>query len=249
MRPAIEPRLSRTLIIDHHLAGDIPAAHRYIDTSAAASGEIAAQFIDAMGAAMGRDLIDPTVADSLFIGIGADTGWFRFSNTRPYTHELAARLIRKGVDHAGLYGKLEQSDRLEKLALMQRAIASMQLLADGRVAVMTLAARDFVECKALIEETERFVDFPQHAQRVQAVAMVVEPPDNFQSPGRSPIRISLRSKPGADAVNVSALAQQFGGGGHARAAGAKINSSLADAVRQISDSLVKAVGQAALQSR
>src|SRR5690606_21036827 len=101
---------------------------------------------------------------------------FRFSNTRPMTHELAARLLRCGVDHAHLYQQLEQTERPAKLALMIRALDSLQLLADGRAAVMVLRAEDFAQTGANLEETERFVDIPQTVSTVQIVVLITEPP-------------------------------------------------------------------------
>lgn len=225
MRSVLEPWLDRTLIVDHHLSGDVDARWRLIDGNAAACCEIVAQIIDAMGVPY-----DPTIADALFIGIASDTGWFRFSNTRPATHELAARLKREGVDHAALYAQLEQNERPEKLLLMIRALNSMELLCDRKVAVMSLRAHDFADTGAWPEETERFIDIPQAIETVQMVVLITEPPAHNGDP-RPAIRMSFRSKPGPEAINVAQVASQFGGGGHARAAGAKVDDSF-DAVHQ-----------------
>ena len=228
LRPQLERWTDRMLIIDHHLNGDVPAAHRYIDEQAAACCEIVAELIDAMGRP-----IDPTIAEALFIGLAADTGWFRFSNTRPQTHELAARLLRAGVNHAELYRRLEQTERPQKLALMIRALNSLELLDNGRVALMTLRADDFAQTRTQLAETERFVDIPQIVADVQTVVLVTEPP---REPGRkdeAAIRLSFRSKPGPQAINVAELAKQFGGGGHARAAGAKVKAPFEQVVEQV----------------
>jgi len=229
MQPVLKPWLDRMLIVDHHLSGDMEAAWRYIDGEAAACCEIVAQLIDAMGVPY-----DDTIAEALFVGISSDTGWFRFSNTRPQTHELAARLKRAGVDHAALYAQLEQSERPEKLQLLIRALNSMELLCDGKVAVMTLRARDFTETGAWPEETERFIDVPQAIQTVQMVVLVTEPvaPCNGEQPA---VRVSFRSKPGPDAVNVAQVAAQFGGGGHARASGAKVHGPFDQVLQRVRD--------------
>ena len=147
-----------------------------------------------------------TIAEALFVGIGSDTGWFRFSNTRPQTHRLAARLLELGVDHADLYARLHQTERQEKLALLTRALGSLTLLADGRAAVMHLTQKDFEETGALPEETERLIDVPQQVTKIQVVALVTE--SSVDTPdGPAPLaRISFRSKPGPNAVNVADLA-------------------------------------------
>lgn len=249
MRRLIEAHLARALIVDHHLSGDVEAQYRYIDGTAAACSEIVAEIIDDLSARTSRDLFDPVVCDALFVGVASDTGWFRFSNTRPQTHELAARLLRKGVNHADLYARLEQTERHEKLFLLSRALQSIELLADGRVAVMVLRASDFAQTGALLEETERLIDFPQAVASVQLVILVTEPPvsggegRNRRAEDKIPgaIRLSFRSKPGPDAVNVADLAQRFGGGGHARAAGAKVAAPLEQVLAQVKAAAVEAV--------
>ncbi len=209
MRAYLSLRHERVIVIDHHEHGDEVGAMMYVDSTAAAACEIIADLIDDM-----KVEYDELIRDALFIGIASDTGWFRFSNTTPRTHQLAARLLGEGVDHAELFGRTEQGERPEKLKLMIRALDSLQLV-NTSAAVMTLRAEDFKETGAKAEETERFVDIPQIVGKVQVVAMITEQADG-------PTRLSFRSKPGANAVNVSDLARRFGGGGHARAAGARL---------------------------
>lgn len=242
MRAALEPNVERMLIVDHHISGDIPAKHKFIDSKAAACASVIADLLDALAnfdPSRSRRLsdqnpffADPAVTESLFAGIASDTGWFRFSNTTAETHLLAARLIRAGVDQSELYAKLEQAERPEKLALQIRAMQSLKLLAGGRVAMMILRADDFVQTNSLPEETERFVDIPQAVETVKMVVLITEPPQNGAAK-KPVIRVSFRSKPGAGAVNVAEFAQQFGGGGHARASGAKIDATLEEVIRRI----------------
>ncbi|MEM1099090.1 MAG: DHH family phosphoesterase [Planctomycetota bacterium] len=251
LRAVVEPRLHRTLIIDHHLSGDVPAPQRLIDGTAAAACEIIAELIELMieprtppgrreTDTAGYKPLPPVTRDALFVGIASDTGWFRFSNTSPGTHELAARLLRMGTDAAALYQRLEQAERPEKLNLLCRAVSNLQLLTDHHAAVMVLRASDFEETGARPEETERLVDIPQIVDEVQVVVLVTERqtvnPDGSTSPQTA---MSFRSKPaptdaGTDnAINVAKLAAQFGGGGHARAAGAKVDRPIDDVVPEV----------------
>lgn len=242
-QPQMEGHLEHTLIIDHHIRGDVDAKWKYIDHGAAASCEIMAILLEETGQILSVDpFADPVVRDALFVGIAADTGWFRFSNTTPRTHEWAARLIREGVDHSALYGKIQQSERPEKLALMIRALDSLKMHADKRAAVMVLRAEDFAETGALAEETERFVDVPQMVSTVQIVVMITEPPENGGD-GTGRVGLSFRSKPGPDAVNVSDLAAQFGGGGHARAAGAKLDAPIDEVISRVEQAIAAAFEQ------
>jgi phosphoesterase RecJ-like protein len=251
LRAVLNTALERTLIVDHHLSGDVAAKYRYIDGRAAAVCEIVADLIERVTAGAA---LSPAVCQALFVGVAADTGWFRFSNTRAQSHELAARLLRRGVDQAELYRKLEQNERPAKLALLARAVQSLSLMADNRAAVMVLRAGDFAQTGALIEETEQLVDLPRAVGSVQVVALIVEPPGtdhvgavtpaHHDRPGhsreadRKAIRVSFRSKPGPHAIDVSALAQRFGGGGHARAAGAKVAEPLEQVVEQVTAAML-----------
>ncbi len=253
MRQAIGRVLDRTLLIDHHLAGDVPATWRYIDHEAAACCEIVAKLIKQIqcDTKTAVDLFTPTVCQALFAGVASDTGWFRFSNTRAQTHDLAAELIRRGVNQAQLYYQLEQQARPEKLALQIRALESLKLHAAGRVALMVLSADDFIQTGAILEETERFVDMPQSVRSVEVVVLITQPPPHHtQAPSATSsgapadgqtIRLSFRSKPGPNAVDVARLAGQFGGGGHARAAGAKVKAPLEQVVEQVAAAAVTAV--------
>lgn len=250
MRPFIEPRLDRTVIIDHHLSGDVAAAHRFINGEAAACCEIIAEVIELMINPQhppGRRETDTAafkplpavIRDALFVGIASDTGWFRFSNTRPGTHELAARLIRMGTDNAGLYQRLEQGERPEKLKLLCRAVSNLKLLTEHHAAIMVLRAEDFEQTGARPEETERLVDIPQVVEQVQVVVLVTEHMVTEAGEARSTTRMSFRSKPaptdaGSDrAINVAQLASHFGGGGHARAAGAKVDRPVDEVVPEV----------------
>jgi bifunctional oligoribonuclease and PAP phosphatase NrnA len=259
MKPVLAPLIDRMLIVDHHLTGEVPAKWRYVDATAGACCQIVDQWLAHWPT---RDLYTPAVCEALFVGLASDTGWFRFSNTTAAAHEMAARLLHRGVDQADLYQKLEQNERPEKLALLSRALASLQLLAGGKAALMVLRAEDFRATGAHLEETEQFVDLPRLIGSVQVVALVTQPPAKSGArktilsgggaggsdisspavatvggPGGAGVRLSFRSKPGPAAVDVSKLAQQFGGGGHARAAGAKVDGTLDAVLNQLTSAL------------
>ncbi len=240
-KPTLESNLSRTIIIDHHLSGDIPAALKYVDSEAAACAEVVAELIDLLGEGGGITW-NETIAQALFVGIGSDTGWFRFSNTRPQTHRLAARLLELGVDQADLYARLHQTERPEKLALLTRALQSLKLIAGGRAAIMRLTRQDFDETGALEEETERLIDVPQQVGSIRVVALLTEHVAKDSDGETRLTKISFRSKPGPGAINVAELAGRFGGGGHARAAGAKLQAPLDQAAEQVIQAIEAAFG-------
>ncbi len=114
---------------------------------------------------------------------------------------------------------------------------SLTYHADGRIAVLSLRQRDFAETGARPEESERLIDIPQMVGKIQVIVLATEA--DIQEDGRVvPLtRLSFRSKHAADdsAVNVADLAGRFGGGGHARAAGAKVDQPLGRVLERLAD--------------
>jgi phosphoesterase RecJ-like protein len=216
------------LVMDHHLTQEEWAAHKWVDTTAAAAGEIVAEMLDRW-----HVTLDAAMATALYLAITSDTGWFQFSNTRPFTLRLAARLIEAGVDTDRMYQLLYQNERAERVALQARAMQSLELLADNRLAVMVIRQSDFVETGSKVPDSENLINIPLQIASVQVSMLLVEPNDH------GPVRVSLRSK---GAVDVARLAEKFGGGGHARAAGLKVEGQLGDARESVVSALLAQLG-------
>jgi len=213
------------LVIDHHLTQEDWADVKLVDTSAAAAGEIVAEVINRWGIPF-----DLALANVLYVAIVSDTGWFQFSNTRPQTLRLGAKLMELGVDTDRIYQMLYQNERAERVALQTRAQDSLELLADGRLAVMTIRKEDFTQTRANVPDTENLINIPLQIATVEVAILITEPLDS------GPVRISLRSK---GQIDVARFAEQFGGGGHARASGLKITSSLTLARDQVVAAMVE----------
>ncbi|QDU33870.1 NanoRNase/pAp phosphatase [Poriferisphaera corsica] len=240
----LQSKSDNIMIVDHHLSGDIAAKFKYIDSKAGAVCEIVWQLVNhLLDEPLGQDFLSQTIREAIFVGIVSDTGWFRFSNTRPITHTLAAQLIEEGVNHSELFHILEQQERPEKLKLLVRAIASLELLADERIAVMTLTLSDFEETGAYEEETERLVDIPQKVGTVQLVVLISEKLIEKNGISQTICRMSFRSKSGPNAIDVAHIASHFGGGGHARAAGAKVSGTAHQNILNVRETLIQALEQ------
>jgi phosphoesterase RecJ-like protein len=196
------------LVLDHHLTQESWADVKLVETEAAAAGEIAAELL-----ANWNVPVDLPIATALFLAIASDTGWFQFSNTRPATLRLAADLMEAGVDTDKMYQHLYQNERAERLALQTRAQDSLELVHEGALAVMSVRRSDFEQTGAAMSDTENLINVPLQIRSVEVSILMTEPPDG------SAIRVSLRSK---GRVDVARFAEQFGGGGHARAAGLKL---------------------------
>src|SRR5688572_10194101 len=231
--PGFEQRLANwpkpKLVIDHHLTQQDWADVKLVRTEAAAAGEIVAELLQKWGVPL-----DQPMATALFLAITSDTGWFQFSNTRPDTLHLAAELMKAGVDTDRMYQLLYQNERAERVALQARALQSLELVADGKLAVMTIRKADFAQTKAAVPDTENLINLPLQIATVEVSVLITEPLDD------GPVRVSLRSK---GKVDVAKFAEQFGGGGHARAAGLKLVASMDGAHQRIVGALSESLGQ------
>jgi phosphoesterase RecJ-like protein len=233
--PGLKDRLATfagpKLVVDHHLTQEDWATAKLVDTKAAAAGEIVAGLLAAWGVAL-----TPAIATALFLAVASDTGWFQFSSTRPATLRLGADLMEAGVDTDALQQRIYQNERPERLALQLRVQQSMRLLCDGRIAVMQCSADDYKATGAIQGDTEGLINVPLQISTVAVSLLLNDPGDG------GPIRGSLRSKGGLDCA---AFAQQYGGGGHARAAGLRVPGPAEDAYRTVVAALAAAVGCAA----
>jgi phosphoesterase RecJ-like protein len=200
------------LVLDHHLTQEDWADVKLVQTDAAAAGEIAAELLHRWNVALTKP-----IATALFLAIASDTGWFQFSNTRPATLRLAADLMEAGVDTDSMYQHLYQNERAERVALQTLAQDSLELLHQGRLAVMKVKKEDFQQTGSAVSDTENLINIPLQIRSVQVSILIIEPPEGW------PIRVSLRSK---GQVDVARFAEKFGGGGHARASGLKIAGTI-----------------------
>jgi phosphoesterase RecJ-like protein len=207
------------LVLDHHLTQENWATVKLVSTEAAAAAEVAAELLDAWDVPF-----DLPIATALYLGISSDTGWFQFSNTRPYTMRLAARLMEAGVDTDRMYRLLYQNERAERIALQTRAQDSLELLENGKLATMRVRKKDFLDTNAHVPDTENLINIPLQIRTVEVSLLFTEPLDD------GPVRVSLRSK---GAIDVARFAEQFGGGGHARASGLKLNGNFDAACEKV----------------
>ena len=228
VRGYLKSRTQRVIVLDHHLSGsaDLSSA-RLIDPKAAAVAEVAAPVCVALLGVPAADRLPMDVAEALYLGLATDTGWFRYSNTRPATLRLAADLLQAGVNHSRLFEWVEQQDRPSRLALQARALASLEYFERQRIAVMALGRADFDAAHA---DTEDAGGFAADALRVAEIHVCAVLTELAGRPADAPVtKVSIRSKPGENALDVAAVCRSLGGGGHARAAGVKINQPMAQA--------------------
>ena len=218
-----------TGLIDHHRSSGIDGyTLPWLDAAAESTCVMVRRLLGHWGVALDR-----TYAEALYTGIIYDTGAFRYSNTRAGTHTLAAELLGHGIEHWKICERVLMDRRLSGLRLQARVCDEARGLARGRVLVGVCTQAAMAELGAEDQDVEGIVDALQHVQGVELAALVVER-------GEGRCKVSLRSRGGVD---VAALAQRLSvhGGGHAKAAGATLSMSIAEAVGRVEAALEAAL--------
>lgn len=220
------------LVIDHHVTSDGVGEVRLADSTVAATGLIVFELAKYAGWG-----ITERMAQALFVAIATDTGWFQFNNTNSRVYNTCAELIEAGAKPTEIYEKLYHNFSYARFRLMLAMLERLELHFDGQFASQHILRRDFERTGAAYEDTENLINECHRIGTLEAWALFVELKD-----GR--IRCSLRSK---GAVDVSKIAQKFGGGGHKVAAGTYLPGPLEDAKRLILDEMARRFGEVAGQ--
>ncbi|TNE89541.1 MAG: bifunctional oligoribonuclease/PAP phosphatase NrnA [Deltaproteobacteria bacterium] len=219
-------------IIDHHASTTEDGyTHFWVDGGAVSTCEM---LFEAMQAA--ELPLDADLATMLYVGAIFDTGGFRYSNTRPSTHRMAAALLEAGVDHADIALKVLMERRLSALRLLGDVIADATSYCDGQVLVGRVPLAMAKRRKLRPGDLEGVVDALVHVKGVEVGALLIER-------RATRVKASLRS---AGSLDVAALAAELvpSGGGHAKAAGAVVDCTLAELEERLVAKLARCLGAA-----
>ncbi len=195
--------------IDHHETNDKFGVAHCIMPDESATGGVLFKLFKHMGVE-----ITPIMRDALYVAISTDTGSFQYGSTTAETMEQAAELIRLGVDVAEINRLMYHEDLWVKIKLAGEVLNGMQLSHDGRIASFGLTKESMTRLGCRPEDTEGMSNYLRRVKGVWVTVYLEE------SPGDPRVRISLRSK--NKKISVAALAQRYGGGGHAMAAGIRM---------------------------
>lgn len=194
--------------IDHHLSDGGFADINVVDSASAATCEILAGVLLDQGIQL-----DPQTAQALYTGILTDTGQFRFASTSRRCFVLAGELVARGASPSVTGYELYERETPGRLRLLEHFLASLRLECGGRVAVGLLTPESFSETGTGPEDTEGLVDYARSMDGVEVGVLI-------EQQAHGPVKASLRSKEAA--LRVDLIAGQFGGGGHACAAGLNV---------------------------
>ncbi len=194
------------ICIDHHQDPEEFVDHQFIDTDYCATGHIIYDFIKQTKIVE----FDFQIAEPLYAAIMTDTGSFRFERTTAEVHNAIAELLKYGVNPEQVYDKLYDQSKFSKVKLLGRALNSIKLLANNKIGHMIITQKDFEELGAIESDTENFVNYNLSIENVVLGILFIELKNGF--------KVSFRSK---GSIPVNKLANEFGGGGHTNAAGAR----------------------------
>jgi phosphoesterase RecJ-like protein len=209
-------RLPR-VIIDHHASNDAAGDADWIDPMAAATCEMVTLLAGRLG--VGLDSGDGGLASALMAGIVMDTATFAHPNATPRTLLVAAALVEAGAPLSDISRRLYRSKPDAQLKLFGRVLDRLESADDGRIVWSSLSDADIAATGAERAHSEGIIDLLSQADAAEVAIL-------FKEAGRA-TRISVRTKPGG--VDATVLTGRFGGGGHARAAGATVESPLDEA--------------------
>ena len=204
--------------VDHHVTRDLDVHHALIDEHTAAASLIVYRWAQVMGWP-----VSVPAATALLAGIIGDTGWFRFDNTDADTLRAAADLLDAGVDLDWLHQQLHQNEPPSTIRLRAAALSAVRFYRDDAIAVVPITGQMYADTGAAPADSENLVNEPLAVGTVQASVVLVEMSGGL-------VKCSFRSK---GAIDVAAIARSFGGGGHVRAAGARIEGTLATAEQRV----------------
>jgi phosphoesterase RecJ-like protein len=176
--------------------------------------------------------LSAAAARALYAGLVGDTGRFRFGNTGPAAFAMAAALVEAGASPADLFAATEERVSGPYLKLLGRTLGGAELIAGGRLVVLTVPRAVIVELGAADEDTSEIVNEALRLGACRVAALFRE-----QEDGRT--KVSLRSK---GPIDVNRLARQHGGGGHRNASGIVIPGGLDEVRRRLLPELLTLIG-------
>ena len=216
--PQIE-KIETVINLDHHVTNTGFGDFQVVDTAACATAEILYRLIKKLGVA-----ITPGMATSIYTGILTDTGSFRFSNTNRAAFAICEEMVAIGMDPYKVAQNVYGTYSLGRIKLLNLALDSIELAADGKVSIMTLTRSMLAETGTHPDDIDGLINYARRIEDVKLAVLLQEMENGRRAEDSAPrYHVSLRSD---GAVDVAEIAAAFGGGGHKVAAGFNIDSPL-----------------------
>ena len=213
------------LNIDHHPTNDSFGTVNLVRTNASATAEVIYDLTKELNFPL-----FPELAMCIYTGLMTDTGGFRYSNTTSYVMNIASELLVHQVRPDYIADRVLESITRAHLALLKRALPTLEFEAGDRMASLTVTHQDMVETGALSEDLDGIVHYAKNLEGIEVGILYKEKEDGS-------VKVSLRSR---EYINVAEIALSLGGGGHIRAAGCTIHGTIKEANNIINEKLNEA---------
>lgn len=205
--------------IDHHISNPLYGDVNYVDATSPATGQIVYEILQALDMP-----ITAGSRDAIYVAVSTDTGSFQYDSTTARTYRMAADLVERGLAVGDINAKTYDSHPYRRIELLRALLNTLELSSDGKVAHWEMHDQLRLDLALKPEDSEGLIDMIRAIRGVQVAVFFEELPGGK-------VRVSLRSKDRS--VNVCDIATQFGGGGHALAAGIRMPGPMPDAKQQV----------------
>lgn len=206
-----------TLCIDHHISNQSFADNNYIIPDASSTSELVYRLMD-------KELIDTEIAECLYLGIVHDTGVFQYSCTSPETMEAAADLMRRNIRANEIIDKTFYEKTYAQNQILGRSLLDSVVFMDGKCIVSWVTQEMMEFYHVTPKDLDGIVSQLRVTKGVEVAMFLYET-------APSEYKVSLRA---TNDVDVSKVAQKFGGGGHKKAAGVSMQGTVHDIINNIS---------------
>lgn len=213
--------------IDHHKSNPAYGDLNLIDAGSPATGQILYQFITSQNLPFTDEM-----RDAIYVAVSTDTGSFQYRGTTAETYEMAADLVRRGVDTGKINELTYDNHPYRRVELTRELLNTLQRSDDGKIADWQLTADVKKKLSLKPDDSEDLINIIRAINGVQVAVFFEELLD-------SSIRVSIRAK--ADSIDASEVAQSFGGGGHTSAAGIRMDGTIAEAREQVLTAIANAL--------
>jgi len=227
----LKKSVTKIVFIDHHPLlqnGPQPSTESYIDIAAASTGELAYDLIKDLGIEL-----DTSIARALYTSITFDTQLYRYIRNSPKSHLIAAELLQYPINAQEIHRALFGNQTVQKMAFLAKALGQIEYFCHGQLAVLRLRDADLLAHNLEPDEARDVIDMIMNIESLEAAVI-------FREDAENEYKLSFRSK---GKLEVSSLAEGFGGGGHAHASGAFVKGQYTDLKDKIVKLLTKKIGQ------
>lgn len=209
--------------VDHHKTGSDFGDYYCNEPNAAATAQVVYKLAKLL-----TKKIPISACEAIYTGISTDTGHFKFSNVTAETLQVASELLKNGIDHRKITTIIYDTVKAEKMIFLGEATKRVKFYKGGRVALLECSGEFLAEFGLTYDDVEELPNIPLNLEGVE-VSVLIKDKDDVSK------RVSLRTK---DVIDVSEVAQKFGGGGHKAAAACVISGDIAEKTGEIINTII-----------